>query len=46
MARIALSLSAIAAIASSHEISTNPGSSSRPFFGLLRFIGASTRFGL
>jgi hypothetical protein len=32
--------------ASSQEMGTKPGSSSRPFFGLVRFIGVSTRFGL
>ena len=43
---MAFSFAAMVSKASSHEIGTKPGSSSRPFFGLLRFIGVSTRFGL
>jgi hypothetical protein len=39
-------LAAISENASSHEIGTNPGSASRAFTGLVRFIGCSTRFGL
>ena len=42
----ALSFAATRSSASSQEIGTKPGSSSRPFFGLVRFIGVRTRFGL
>ena len=44
--RISRIFAATMSSASSHEIGTKPGSSSRPFFGLVRFIGWATRFGL
>ena len=40
------SLAAMVSSASSQEMGTKPGSSWRPFFGLVRFIGCRTRFGL
>ena len=45
-ARVAVSLAATRSSASSHDTGTKPGSSSRPFFGFVRFIGCSTRCGL
>ena len=46
LARMALSFPATVFSASSQEMGTKPGSSSRPFFGLVRFIGDRMRFGL
>ena len=37
---------AMVSSASSQEIGTKPGSSLRPFFGLVRFIGCRMRCGL
>ena len=45
VSRIGFSFSVTRSIASSQEISFQPGSSPGPFFGFVRTIGALTRFG-
>jgi hypothetical protein len=45
-ARISRIFSATMSSASSHEIGTKPGSCSRPFCGLVRFMGCLMRLGL
>ena len=46
LARTSRSFAPTMSSASSQEIGAKPGSSSRPFFGLVRFIGCWMRFGL
>ena len=46
LARSSRSFAPTISKASAQLIGTKPGSSSRPFFGLVRFIGCFTRFGL
>jgi len=45
VSRIGLSFAVTRSIASSHEISFQPGSTPGPFSGFVRTIGALTRFG-
>ena len=46
LARTSRNFSPMMPKASSQEIGTKPGSSSRPLFGLVRFIGCLIRLGL
>ena len=46
LARSSRSFAPTISKASLQPIGTKPGSSERPFFGLVRFMGCLTRFGL